>query len=60
MYRQAVYMSPSKTPQQYHEVWFAMGLMIIGVILGIIGVWQSIADRLQAQSNPNPTDEVSG
>jgi amino acid permease len=48
MLRQAVQQSPRRdddvNEEEQHEVWFAMFLMVIGVVLGIVGVWQSIAE----------------
>jgi hypothetical protein len=39
MYQQAVRLQFSGAER---EVWIAMTLMVIGVILGLLGVWQSI------------------
>ncbi len=46
MYRQSVYQSPDKSPEEEREVQFALCLMVIGVVLGAVGVWQSIAQAL--------------
>jgi hypothetical protein len=48
MLRQAVQQSPRREDdvnEEQHEVWFAMFLMVIeGVVLVIVAVWQSIAE----------------
>jgi amino acid permease len=46
MYRRAVKLFPDKTKNEQQEVMLAVILMAIGVILGLVGVWQSIKDAV--------------
>ena len=46
MYRRAVKLFPDKTKNEQLEVMLAVILMVIGVILGLVGVWQSIKDAV--------------
>ena len=41
MFREAMRKEISDGPQW--EVWLVMSLMVVGVVLGIIGVWSSVA-----------------
>lgn len=47
MYRRAVKLFPDKTKNEEQEVILAVILMVIGVILGLVGVWQSIKDAVE-------------
>lgn len=46
MYRQAVYQSPEIYPEEQREVQFALCLMVVGVILGVLGTWESVSQAL--------------
>jgi amino acid permease len=48
MFRQAVKQSPETDPSEEQEVKFALVLMLVGLLLGLIGVWQSISDALSS------------
>lgn len=47
MYREAVKQLRNPTPGQVKEVQISMTLMILGVVLGLVGVYQSIYEALQ-------------
>jgi amino acid permease len=48
MYRQAIKQSSSSsTKNEEREVWLTMILMVVGVVLGVVGVWRSIYDARQ-------------
>ena len=48
MFRQAVKQSPNKEPGEEQEVKFALVLMVVGLFLGIAGVWQSLSEALSS------------
>jgi amino acid permease len=50
MYREAVKKYPIKPTREEQEARFAMVLMCLGVILGLVGVWQSIYDATRAHN----------
>lgn len=43
MYREAVKQSITKDPNEEREVAIAVVFMVIGVVLGVMGVWQSVS-----------------
>lgn len=51
MYRRAVKLFPDKTKNEELEVKIALVLMVIGCILGVVGVWQSIKDASETSSS---------
>ncbi len=47
MFRQAIKQSSaSSTKNKEREVWPTVILMVVGVVLGVVGIWQSICDSL--------------
>lgn len=59
MYRRAVKLFPGKTKNEDQDVLLAMILMVVGVILGLVGVWQSIKDALRDGSERGGINQKS-